>query len=282
VDCIPCFLRQAVEAERMSSNDEVVREAVLREVMDYLLKEDWAKTPSELGTNIHRIVKKRTGKYDPYRRVKEEHNKASLKLYPSLKELVEESSNSLLKAIKVAIAGNVIDLGAGLSTDLNQAIQEVLESPFTVNHFNKLKNSIRVNRKVLFFADNAGEVFFDRVLLEELTKGDIEVTYVVKGGPIINDATLHDARAAEIENVARVTTTGTDCVGVLFEECSKEFLQEFEEAQLIISKGQGNYESMSNIEGKEIFFLLRAKCPVIAEDLGVKLGSIILKRSRKP
>jgi len=278
LECIPCFLRQALEAIGMSSDDEVMREEALRAVMSYLLHEEWAKTIPELGTNVHRIVKRVTGKEDPYKRLKEKCNEMALNLHPKLELTVKSSNDPWLMAAKIAIAGNTIDFGPRMEINLKQEIQNVLEGELGINDIDLLKKSALKSKSTLYLADNAGETFFDRILIGELVKRDIDVTYVVKGAPILNDATLRDAEIAGIESVAKVISTGTDCTGLLFRECSKKFLREFENSSLVISKGQGNYESLNSVKNKEIFFLLKIKCPIIAEDIGAKTGSIVLKR----
>ncbi len=277
LECIPCLLRQASEAIKMSTDDDVVRKETLKEVMDYLLYENWDKTTSELATKVHRIVKKNTGNEDPYKQLKEKYNKAASELYPGLDLMVKNSEDRLLTAAKIAVAGNVIDLARGVDVDLRQEVQKVLESEFAVNDLDLLERLALKSKNVLYLADNAGETFFDKVLIKELSKRGINVTYVVKGAPILNDATLQDAKIAGIDSIAAVTSTGTDSIGTLLDYCSKEFLMKFKNSELVISKGQANYESLSDVKDKKIFFLLKVKCPTIAEDIGTRVGSLILK-----
>jgi len=271
-------LRQALEATKMSATDEVVRENSLREVMIYLSNEQWTKILPELGTKVHRIVKRVTGNIDPYNQLKEKYNNMALELYPKLKFLVENSEDPLLAAVKVAIAGNVIDFGPKVNINLEEEVEKVLDSELVINDIDQFKKSILKSRKVLYLADNAGETVFDRILIEELLKRNVEVTYAVKEAPILNDATFRDAEIAGITEVAKVMSIGTDCTGVLLKECSKKFIEEFDNSSLVISKGQGNYESLNDIKHKEIFFLLKVKCPIIAEDVEVETGSMVLKR----
>jgi uncharacterized protein with ATP-grasp and redox domains len=278
LECVPCFLRQASEAIMMSTDDELVREKALREAVRYLLHEEWGRPIPELGTNVHRIVKRVTGNEDPYKQLKDDCNEMASKLSPKLEQTVENSHDPFLKAAKIAIAGNAIDFGPTIELNIAKEVQKVLEGKLAINDIDQLKESAQKSKDALYLADNAGETFFDRILIGELVKQDINVTYVVKGGPILNDATLRDAEIAGINNVAKVISTGTDCAGVLFNECSKHFLREFENSSLIISKGQSNYESLNNLKNKEIFFLLKTKCRIIAEDIGTRSASTILKR----
>jgi uncharacterized protein with ATP-grasp and redox domains len=278
LECVPCFLRQASEAIMMSTNDELVREKALREATNYLLHEKWDKPIPELGTNVHRIVKRVTGNDDPYRQLKDRCNEMASKRYPKFEQMVENSHDPFLKAAKIAIAGNAIDFGPRIEINIEKDVQEVLEGKLAINDIDQLKESAQKSKDILYLADNAGETFFDRVLIGELAKQDINVTYVVKGGPILNDATLRDAEIAGINNVAKVISTGTDCAGVLFNDCSKHFLKEFGNSSLIISKGQGNYESLNEVKNKEIFFLLKIKCRIIAEDIGARNASTVLTK----
>lgn len=278
LECIPCLLRQALDATKMSSNDLAKRERTLREVMNYLSNSYWDKTTPELATYIHRLIKKVTGNADPYKQLKKKYTCAALELYPKFAAAVEASEDPLLTAAKLAIAGNVIDFGPKMDIDLEKDIEDVLSNDLAINDIDKLKASLSGSEKVLYLADNAGETVFDKLFIEELLKRNAKVTYAVKEAPILNDATFHDAETAGIKKIADVISIGTDCTGILFGECSQKFLREFENCSFVISKGQGNYESLSDASNKEIFFLLKVKCSIIAEDLGIKTGSAVLKR----
>ncbi len=177
-------------------------------------------------------------------------------------------------AVRIAIAGNIIDLGVADSYNLNATLSRVLIEPFAINDLVSLRNALAKSASVLYLADNAGETVFDKVLIETL---EIPVIYVVKAGPIINDATHEDAVAAGIDQVAKIIDNGSNAPGTLLDQCSKVFCKRFAQADLIIAKGQANYESLSNSTAP-IFFLLQAKCNVIARDLGIAEGSSVLKQ----
>ena len=194
-------------------------------------------------------------------------------MYPYLKSRVEKSSDRLLTAIRIAGAGNIIDFGAYGDFDLSREVGEVLEKDFAVFDYTKFKYGLDKTREILYIGDNAGECVFDRILIEEIKK---PVTYVVRNAPIINDATYADALQAGIDSVATIISSGTDAPGTILNTCTAEFKEMYHNSNFIISKGQGNYEALSNEMGP-IFFLLKVKCQVIANDLGVDKGDIVLK-----
>ncbi len=275
LECIPCFFRQALEAARMVTEDECKQKAVLDAVALKIPNFPLEATPPEMGSTIYGAVREITNHGDPYRVVKEESNRKALTLYPELKRKVEEAEDPLLMAVRFAIAGNVIDFGANPGFDLDQELEEIETRPFAVFDYQVFKKALGQADEVLYLGDNAGEIVFDRLLIEQLSK---PVVFVVRGAPVINDATLDDAQVAGIDQVAKVISSGIAVPGTILRLCSKKFLQHYEKASVIISKGQGNYETLSE-EKRSIFFLLKAKCPVIARHLEVEVGDIVLKKA---
>lgn len=271
LDCIPCFFRQSLEAARLAGADEVVQKKIVDELSKEIPKFSLSKTPPEMGRTIYRLVKEITGKEDPFKEKKEECNRFALSLYPELKERVRSSHDRLQTAIRFAIAGNVIDYGSQSSFDIETELAQCLEKDFAVFNYDEFKRALN-GKHILYLADNAGETLFDRILLEEM---GCNVTYVVKEKPIINDALMDDARACGIDKIAKVVSSGTDAPGTILSLCSSNFLTLYDKAELIISKGQGNYEALQE-EGKNIFFLFKAKCKVVAKDIGCSVGDMIL------
>ena len=277
LDCIPCFLRQALEAVKMSTNNDAIREKALREVVTYLSQVKWTTNIPRIGTEVHRIVKKVTGNSDPYKQLKNKYNKLAAQLYPKLEFMVKNSSDPLFTALKIAIAGNAIDFGPKAEINLEKEVKNALTNELAINHIKSFRHELKPETDLLYLADNSGETFFDRILLEELTKFKTRIVYVVKGGPILNDATIDDAKIAQIDKIADVISTGTDCAGIIFDECSEEFIEAFKKSSIVISKGQGNYESLNEVKDKKIFFLLKVKCPIVGKKIGARVGSIVLK-----
>jgi len=273
LDCIPCFFRQGLEAARMATDDEAKQRRVLEEVAKELPRIPLNSTPPEMGRKIHQIIRQVVGCSDPYRQIKEKYNRLALQLYPNLKKRVEKAKDPLLMAIRLAIAGNIIDCGMKTSFDLEKEIEVILQQDFAVLHYSEFRRRLKETKEILYLADNSSEVIFDRILIEELNK---KMIYVVRESPVINDATMEDAHYAGIDKLATVITSGSDAPATLLDLASKQFLDHFDRATFIISKGQGNYESLSQMD-KPIFFLLKAKCPVIAKDIGCQVGDIILQ-----
>jgi len=252
-----------------------------REVLDRIAKElpqiSVNSTPPEMGRKIHRIVRQITGSSDPYKNIKDKYNKIALRLYPELKERVRKAKDPLLMSIRVAIAGNIIDFGVKTHIDIEKEVEEILKQDFAIFDYIPFKKVLGHTTELLYIADNSGEVVFDRIMIELIIeKLNKKVTYAVREKPIINDATIEDALFCGIDKVARVISSGSDGPGTFLFLATNEFRSYFNRVKLIISKGQGNYETLSE-EDKPIFFLLKAKCPVIAKDLGCKAGDIVLK-----
>ena len=273
LDCIPCFLDQALRAGRIATNDEKKIKELLDEAGVILRDIPLESTPPEIGGLIYQKVREITGNFDPYKKIKSESTNEALRLYPSLKNRVQESNHQLLTAIRIAIAGNVIDFGVNKVFNIEEAIDEILKKDFAICDYDKFKEELIKTDEILYICDNAGECVFDRILIEEMKK---PVMYVVRDMPVINDATYEDAIQAGIDNVATILSSGTDAPGTLLKTCNAEFKRAYRNSDFIISKGQGNYEALSD-ERRPIFFLLKAKCHVIADDIGVDEGDIVLK-----
>ena len=285
LDCYPCFLRQALHAARMAGADEHQQQVVLDLVLDLLRQIEPSSTPPEIGDQVHRLVRQEVSDDDPYRAIKEASTRHAQSLYPRMKALLVEADDPLDVAVRLSIAGNIIDAAPDREYDLWDTVERVLVQPFAIDDGGAFREALaRVDQgvgttPVLYLADNAGETVFDRVLIEAL---DIPVTYAVKGGPTLNDATREDALAAGVDQVAEVVSTGSDAPGTVLDRargraCSDEFRRLYDNAELVIAKGQANYETLSE-EGPKVFCLLQTKCPVIARDVGVPVGSIVLSQ----
>jgi len=277
LDCVPCFVRQTLEASRMVTDDSTIHEKILRAVIDELNIMSFQNPPPLMAQKIHKIVREMTNNKDPYKKIKKRFNKFILKLYPDLKKKVEESVNPFETAVCLAIAGNIIDFGVTSTVDeakVNETIDYCLAEKIAANYLTEFEGAVSKAENIYYLGDNAGEIVFDKLLIEQLLPK--KVTFVVKGGPIINDVTFEDAEDVGITDLAKVVDNGSDAPGTILDLCSDEFKIKLNEADLIISKGQANYESLSD-QSKNIIFLLKAKCPVITRDIGCNLGDMVLK-----
>ncbi|MEA3495064.1 MAG: ARMT1-like domain-containing protein [Bacteroidota bacterium] len=273
LDCIPCMMSQALRAGRMATNDEEKIKELLDSVGEMIKDIPLGNTPPQTGDLIYKKVREITGVVDPYKKVKEENIKEALFLYPELKEIIKKSDNRLLTAIRIAIAGNVIDFGVGKDFNIEEDIKKVLQQEFGIFHFNEFVKHLEKANNILYIGDNAGESVFDKLLIEELNR---DIIYAVRDIPVINDVVYQDAVDSGIDEVAEIISSGSSAPAVIPELCSDEFMKIFNSADMVISKGQGNYEGLSNVN-RSVFFLLKAKCHVIANDLKVKENDIILK-----
>jgi uncharacterized protein with ATP-grasp and redox domains len=277
--CIPCFARQAVEAAEMSTEDTELRRLIIKKALHSMADLPFDLTPPHAGMIIHRIVKNLLGDIDPYQELKTLYNQKALDLYDEMKKTVAGAADRLETASRLAIAGNNIDFGFRSNSDhidLHGSIKEALQKPLVIDHTARFAESLKQAQHILYVSDNAGEVVFDRVLVEEIPDFEKRVVFVVKGEPILNDATMKDAEEAGLTDIVRVIDNGSDAPGTIIETCSDSFLAELNRSDLIISKGQGNYETLSE-EPRNVFFLLKAKCHVIARDLGVQVGDLVLE-----
>ena len=283
LDCIPCYLRQAVEAVRMVTDDKKIHEKVLRES----IKAASGFDPDEIGFMTHyriqKIIKKLAPGGDPYKEVKEKFNKICLGLEDGLRNKIKESSDPFQTGLRIALAGNIIDSGprAELNKEIiKRNIEEALVQEMHGSSIRQLREEIAGAKKILYIGDNAGEIVLDRLFIENLPTG--KITYAVRGGPVLNDATIEDAEMTGMDKIVRVITTGLDLPAAVLELCSRKFKKEYDSSDLVIAKGQGNYEALSD-EEKNIFFLLKIKCPVIAKSInyGYRVGDIIVHREVK-
>jgi uncharacterized protein with ATP-grasp and redox domains len=276
-DCFPCFFRQTRIALDQSGIADEEQIGILKEVAEIIIKADLSGSPAHVTTFIHRMIREVAGK-DPFRDIKSEYNRKALSLYDDLKKTIKESGDPLLTAGRLAIAGNIIDFGIFRSVDMEGTIGKAMGSDIAVDDYRLLLDDMRNAGEILYLLDNAGEIVFDRLFIEELRKSGAGVTAVVKGSPTINDATIDDAIQTGLDKVCRVIDNGSDAVGTILKWCSEDFVRKFSGAALIVSKGQANFETLLAVVDRPLYFLFQAKCNVVARFLGLEKGSMIFSR----
>lgn len=277
-ECFPCFRRQCRIALDLGGINGGEGARMAEEAMKEIQEADLAKSPAHATTRMHRALRRLMGR-DPFREVKTRYNGKALALCDSLREKVSRSGDPLLTASRLAIAGNVIDFGIYTSIDIEGTVGRALREPLAVDHAGAFRRAVEGAGDVLYLLDNAGEAAFDRLLIEELGARGKDVTAVAKASPVINDCTLEDARQVGLEGACRVVENGSDAVGTILETTSRDFRELFGRAGLVISKGQGNFETLLE-EEREVFFLFQSKCAVVSGVLGLPQGSMLLAGNR--
>jgi uncharacterized protein with ATP-grasp and redox domains len=269
-----------LEQGRLLTADERVHRELMNEAAGLIPGFSLGSTPPKMVREIQEVIRRKFPGDDPYIKAKDKSNHRAMELYPILKDKVARSGDRVLAAVELAIAGNVIDYAAKNNLNIEHEIQAILNGSFTteqksVFEYGLFRKELAEAKTILYLADNAGEIVFDRVLIEEISVGR-EVIFAVRDKPILNDAVMQDAIFCGIDKIARVISSGVDSPGTVLEYCSDEFLKIFKDADMVISKGQGNYEALSDAP-REIYFLFKVKCPVIARHSRARVGDIVLK-----
>ncbi len=283
--CIPCFLNQAIEALELTGADRETSINTMKHLLRYLDEADLNLSPPELSMHLHAIIREETGDPDPYLEVKRKSTETVRALLPHLNELMKSTGDRLSLAIKLGAVGNVIDFGTPARMDVGEMVDQVVEKGLTVFELQEFRSALKKSENILFLGDNAGEIILDTFLLKELEEMGRNITYAVREGPVINDATKEDALDAGIQNYAGLITTGSYGPGTLLSYANTELISALKKADLIISKGQGNFESLSADPrlkemvkpGTPVFFLLTIKCQIVGKYAGVPEGSTIFK-----
>lgn len=274
-DCLPCLFRQTLESARMATDDEKIIKDILKHYSKMLpeLIESDVSSPM-ISDKIQTYIKELSEVEDPYAEIKKNNLQSAFKLLPLVKEEIEKAEDSLLAALLMSAMGNSIDAGVSLNVNIKENIERALADSFAHSDYNQFLAELKKAEKLLFIADNTGEAVFDRLLLEKLKKYDLDITYAVRERAILNDITYQGAKELGIDETAEIIKSGSTAPGMIMDSASDEFLEHYQNADLVLSKGQGNLEGLYGIES-DIYFLLKAKCEVIADLLEVKEGDFV-------
>jgi len=277
LDCLDCIVRQAVKVARIATDDPEVQRRIVNETTRRIPDMNLSESPAALSKCAYQITSDITGNVDPYRELKREQNIMALALLPELREMVRTASDPLSAALHLAAAGNVIDLGTMQLHEVDDAavrstITQVMNERFAMDHSDVFRASLARCNDLLYLLDNAGEIVFDMVLIEELLK-HTPVTAVVKGAAILNDVLLEDAEMVGLTDICPVIDNGGAFIGSPLDQVPETFLRRMHQADIIIGKGQGNFETIDEFPG-DVFLILRAKCEVVAEVMGVQYGQV--------
>lgn len=275
-DCVACIVRQGLDAVRQVSADEAVIEKVLRKTLLTASEIDYNISPAEIGRVIHKTIRDETGNPDPYLEIKNKANQAAMSYLPTARKKIEKSSDPFKAAVHYAIAGNILDFALFTQWD-EKRFQDSLEAVFAKHipdDISLLEKKVMHAKSIMLIGDNAGEVVFDRLLLEQFPQ--TKIYYAVKGEPVINDVLEADAIFAGIDKYAQIISNGTDSAGTVLQLCSQEFLDVFNSVEVVVAKGQGNFETLNDCD-REIFFLTQIKCKTVSRDLNGSIGDWVVR-----
>ncbi len=276
VYCVKCIISQMVELIKIIGADKRAEEAIMREVLKALAEESYNTTSPELAEKIYDLVREVSGISDPYKEIKKKENERAEIIVRPFEEKLNELT--LEDVLKLSVLGNSMDYGTEARFNVEEEKEKLLSERLNQNTLKEFEEELREGENLLIIGDNAGEIVFDRLLVRFIKENyDVKIKYAVRGGPIINDATLEDALQIGMDKHAEIISTGQNIAGLVLERASREIIDAFKESSLILSKGQGNFETLED-KGLDIYFLFRVKCPVVGAYLRKHVGEMVFLR----
>lgn len=286
-DCYPCFFHQVLSLTTLCQLDDNEKRSVFEQCMTYLQQSHGQNVAVQhairFATDNAINTAQQADDFDPFGKIKTTSNEIAQRYYPSLEKMIGNAKSALKTAIKIAAAGNIIDFGAKRHSDIDieQELFTIDQRGFGIFHYDEFCQELAQAKSLLYICDNAGEIVLDKILVNQLKAlyPDLTITCAVREKPIINDATLADAEAAGLTTVARVMSSGSIYPGTIIEETSDEFRTLFKSADIIIAKGQGNFETLLDLNARNLFFILRIKCKMMAQRANTAIGNLVLLQS---
>lgn len=277
--CIECIINQSVKVANAIHADEALSDELTSTVTKMSKDFSYNDTPPEIASYVYEKMAQIANKTDLYDEVKELSTKKALSFVPLLEKELLDSKDKLLTAIKIAVAGNVIDLAAEVEFDLEDELREIFHTEFSHNDFDIFEEKLSSAKSVLVIGDNVGEHIFDYMLMQTLKKlyPNAKYSYMVRGNPIINDVTIKEAKEAGFSELCELVDSGVNTPGFVYDRANSYSKELFDSVDLVISKGMGNYECLSPSHRDNICFLLKVKCRVVAASLKKEVGDIICK-----
>lgn len=277
--CVECIINQTKRVSDAINADETLRNKILSTALEMSKDFSFSQNPPEVATPLYEKMAELAGKKDLYDEVKRLSTKKALEFVPFLEEEIRASTQPLLTATKIAVAGNVIDLAAEVEFDLHEEVEKIFHTHFAVNDFELLQERLSEASTLLYIADNAGEHIFDKIYIQTILSlyPHLRLTYMTRGNAIINDVTYEEAKEAGFAELCHLVSSGVNTPGFVYERANEESKKLFDEADIVITKGMGNYECLSDSKRSNLFFLLKIKCNVVARSLGKNLGDIVCK-----
>jgi damage-control phosphatase, subfamily I len=275
--CFPCFLKQAHSSAAFLTDDDAKRTWVLKEVAKMLPELDPEQNPAFNSSLVLLRVNELMGANDPYLQARISYDQMAMELLPRLRHEIDSAPDPLEMAVRLSAVGNIIDLGIKSEIDIEATMELAKGDGFKVFEMAEFKTALEKTKRILYILDNSGEIVFDMLLIEQLKKVGKMLIAAVRGGPILNDAVMDDAKLVGLDKVCKVIDTGSNFVGVIREKCSPIFLKGLDTADMVIAKGQGNYETLEGTR-PNLFAILKAKCDAVSQHIGVQEGDLVFKR----
>ncbi len=283
-ECYQCFIGQAIRSARLHKSNRYDLLKPVQSVVKVLQDIDVEVPPPLISEDVYGTIRKTLGIDDPYKQIKKKYNDIALSYQEFMEKEVFNSDNPLLFAIRLALAGNIIDFGSQVGKfDLESTIENTIHNPLDLTDFDRFVVELEKAKNVVLLLDNAGEIVFDKILIKTIKRlyPNVNVSVIVRGGPIINDVTVEDAKYVGLDRVANVVDSGQVIPGFWPETASSLAKEVFNSADVVISKGQGNFETLSEIDDQRVYFLFLVKCNVVARYLGMKKFSKIFIKNDK-
>lgn len=275
LDCLPCLLKQTLQAARLATSDLTIQKEIMGTISKLLPHLDLDVSPPENSILVYDTIADLSGCTDPFATIKQTSNRLGKSLQHQVRQIIAASDDPLYTACLYSVAGNIIDYGSLHEFNPEEVIHSCRQKQFSINDYAPFREKLNHASSLLYLGDNSGEIVFDTLVIEQLKKQfpKLSITFVVKQRPIINDALMEDAVDCGLPDLCTVIDNGTGCPGAPLNLCSKEFRAYFNNADIIISKGQGNFETLS--EQKGLYFLLICKCAIVGRHLQGLSGSDI-------
>lgn len=279
-DCIICNLNIILRTLKIINKDENFLIENMKKVVEGTSKVNRKLFPPELGGIVYKIVINSTNVKDPCKDIKRKQNNLILNNYFNLKQTILNTKDPLFEAVKFAVIGNVIDFGINEVVDFEEDIKNSFKKRIVINDYNLFERDLKLSKRILYIGDNSGEIVFDKLLISLIKEiyPDIDITFACRSEPIINDVLIEDALQVGIDEYAKVISSGMNLPGTILRYVNNEFMEELRRSDLVIAKGQGNFEGLEEEKMEKIYFLLKAKCKVIADYLGCRVGDLIIKK----
>ncbi len=283
-ECKKCNLKQVRNLAGMLNLDPDSTNNLIHHAQTYLNNDFDNKTNPEVMGCLYEDILKNIGHDDPYESIKSQYNQLLLKQEPLINEIIAASDDKFKTALKIAITGNLIDFSAKHQFDqelLLEKINSILNSSLAVDHSNSLKNNLKTAKTLLYLGDNCGEIVLDKIFINQIQAmfPDLKIVFAVRGRPVVNDATINDVKEVKMDSVCQCITNGDGSLGTVLTRVDDNFTSVFNSADVIISKGQGNLESLMHEGRDNIFFMFMVKCDLVGDPLDLNLYDIVCLKS---